>query len=322
MEYCRGCLKEGVSGFCSACSRALFDRSSVPAKLPFNWNDIEDRIYGLPGGFSISGVQPKGLIGRDRNRLLVPNRDVESMYIIKPALESNRLLSDDSPANEHITMLMAGKLFDIPTARPAFMEFADSKPAYLTRRFDRDPRGKILRQEDFVSVLSATPKYYDRGLYKYTAFSYEDVGRRLNPVDRIRLLKLLLYNFLTGNGDVHLKNLSILESPDGDMILSPAYDLMNTKLHVNDSDLAMNMFREMERAGENSRGAEYSYTIRDFIELARRLGIKSSIIDSTINHFRKSKEQMQGFVGISFLPDTARNRYREVISGQFKKLFG
>lgn len=278
MTNCNGCLKENINGFCSACETKLFDRSKVPVQLEFNWSDIQDRILGQPAGFSISGVQPKGFIGRNKNKLLAPNRNVESMYIIKPFLDSRRTLYIDSPANEHLTMIMAYQLFNITTAKCGLVRFANGEPAYLTRRFDRDTGGKVLRQEDFASVLNAGPEKNDKGLYKYNSFTYEDVGNRLNPIDQIRFIRILIYNFLTGNGDVHLKNLSLLESADDGMLLSPSYDLMNTKLHMNDPKIAMNLFKEMERTKQNLLTTTYNYKIRDFLELGKRIGVRESTL--------------------------------------------
>ena len=321
MANCNGCLKENIDGFCSACETKLFDRSKVPSQLEFNWNDIQDRIMGQPAGFSISGVQPKGFIGRDKNNLLVPNRDIESMYIIKPFLDSRRTLYIDSPANEHLTMVMADQLFKISTAKCGFMKFANGEPAYLTRRFDRDKEGNILRQEDFVSVLNATPGTNDHGLYKYNSFTYEDVGNQLNPTDQIRFIRILVFNFLTGNGDVHLKNLSLLESADGDMLLSPSYDLMNTKLHINDPKMAMNLFKEMERTKQNLLIATYDYKIGDFIELGKRIGIRDRILLSIEKEFSAAKADMLLLVDKSFLSDAGKRRYKEVVELHHNQLF-
>lgn len=317
MSYCHGCLKENVNGFCSACESKLFDRSKVLTKLSFNWDDIEDKILGSQAGFSISGVQIKGLIGRDKNKLLAPNRDIESMYIVKPFLDSRRKLHLDSPANEHLTMQMAKQLFNIPTAECAFMHFADGEPLYLTRRFDRK-KGEKLRQEDFVSILqvNANDRYY-----KYTSFSYEDVGMKLNPTDRIRFIRLLIFNFLSGNGDVHLKNISMLESKDGSMLLSPAYDLMNTKLHANDPQIAMNLFKEMERTTDNHFNNTYTYKIKDFIELGTRLKIRRKILDSITEQCQEKENEMIKFIDKSFLSDAAKQKYQETLNTHFKQLF-
>jgi len=321
MANCNGCLKENINGFCSACETRLFDRSKVPCQLDFNWNDIQDRILGQPAGFSISGVQPKGFIGRNKNNLLAPNRDVESMFIIKPFLDSRRTLYADSPANEHLTMTLAAKLFNIPTAKCAFVRFANGEPAYLTKRFDRDKVGNKLRQEDFVSVLSVVPGRNDHGLYKYNSFTYEDVGIRLNPADQIRFIRILVFNFLTGNGDVHLKNLSLLESAEGDMLLSPSYDLMNTKLHINDAKIAMNLFKEMERTKQNLLTETYKYKIADFHELGRRIGVQDRILLVIEKEFRLAKNEMLLFADKSFLSVEGKLRYKEVIELQYDQLF-
>ena len=321
MANCNGCLKENIDGFCSACETKLFDRSKVSIQLEFNWNDIQDRITGQPAGFSISGVQPKGFIGRDKNNLLAPNRDIESMYIIKPFLDSRRTLYNDSPANEHLTMTMANQLFNISTSKCGLMIFANGEPAYLTRRFDRDKEGNALRQEDFVSVLKAIPDTNDHGLYKYNSFTYEDVGNRLNPADQVSFIRILVFNFLTGNGDVHLKNLSLLESADGDMLLSPAYDLMNTKLHINDSQIAMNLFKEMERTKQNLLTATYDYNIEDFLELGKRIGVRERILLPIEEEFRAAKKDMLLLVDKSFLSDAGRLKYKEVVELHHDQLF-
>ena len=321
MANCNGCLKENIKGFCSACETKLFDRSKVPNQLKFNWDDIQDRILGQPSGFSISGVQPKGFIGRDKNNLLAPNRDIESMYIIKPFIDTRRTLYIDSPANEHLTMNMADQLFKISTAKCGLIKFANGEPAYLTRRFDRDKDGNALRQEDFVSVLNATPGLNDHGLYKYNSFTYEDVGNRLNPTDQINFIRILVFNFLIGNGDFHLKNLSFLESSDGDMLMSPSYDLMNTKLHINDPQIAMNLFKDMERTKQNLLTTRYKYQIKDFLELGKRIGVRDRLLVPIEEEFRSAKIDMLSFVNKSFLSDEGKQKYKEVVELHHNQLF-
>lgn len=321
MANCNGCLKDNVVGFCSACETKLFDRSKVPGQLGFNWKDIQDRIMGEPAGFSISGVQPKGFIGRDKNKLLAPNRDIESMYIIKPFLDTRRTLYNDSPANEHLTMTMANQLLNISTAKCGLVTFENGEPAYITRRFDRDKKGQVLGQEDFVSVLNAVSGINDHGIYKYNSFTYEDVGNRLNPRDQVSFIRILIFNFLTGNGDVHLKNLSLLESSDGDMLLSPSYDLMNTKLHINDPQIAMNLFVEMERTKQKLLTTTYDYKIQDILELGKRIGVRDRLLLSIEEELRAVKTNMLLLVDKSFLSDAGKLKYKEVVELHHNQLF-
>ena len=319
MSRCFGCLKDDVDGFCSSCERRLFDRSKINPYLNFNWEDISKVIDGHPAGFSISGVQTKGFIGKITGRELSPIlKDGEnSIYIIKPQL-SRFDLPSDSPANEHVTMQMAKQLFNIRTAECCFMKFANGKPAYVTRRFDYNEKKVKLSQEDFASVLLA--KKDQHGLYKYNSKTYEDFGEILSPLNKVELIRILVFNYLTGNGDAHLKNFSLLETADGDMQLSPSYDLMNTKIHINDSPIALNLFKEMERTSL-PRGEVYQYTIEDFIELGKRFGISNRLLKPKVREVETMKDEMKEFVIKSYLSDVGKTKYLSIMERTFKELF-
>ena len=310
MAQCNGCLKDNINGFCSSCATVLFDRSKISPQLKFNWEDIAKRIDGIPMGFSISGVQRKGFIGKPRGVELVPKMDVNerSQYILKPIL-SRFNLPDQSPANEHVTMQMAKQLFGIKIAECAFMTFANGTPAYLTKRFDYDKNGKKLNQEDFVSVLKAA--------HKYESKTYEDVGNWLGSLNRVDFLRILIFNFITGNGDAHLKNISLLETADGDMMLSPSYDLMNTKIHVTDNFLALNLFKEFEQTSL-SLGEKYKYKSKDFLKFGKRLKIREPIIQKIIDAFNKKEKEMLAMVDKSFLSADAKKLYKKNVLDNFK----
>lgn len=310
MAHCNGCLKDNTKGFCSSCETILFNRSKVSPQLKFNWEDISKRIDGHPMGFSISGVQRKGFIGKPRGIELVPKMviDEKSQYIIKPML-SRFNLPDQSPANEHLTMQIAKHLFSIKIAECAFMNFENGTPAYVTRRFDYNEKGEKLNQEDFVSVLKAADKYKSK--------TYQDVGEWLSPLNRVDFLRVLIFNFLTGNGDVHLKNISLLETADGDMMLSPSYDLMNTKIHLTDNLLALNLFKELEQTSL-PLGEKYNYKSADFIEFGKRLKIKETIITKIIDLFNKKESEIFDMVDKSFLSDEAKKLYKNNVIENYK----
>jgi serine/threonine-protein kinase HipA len=302
MAQCNGCLKDNINGFCSSCETILFNRSKVSPQLKFDWEDISKRIDGQPMGFSISGVQRKGFIGKPRGVELIPKMHVDekSLYIIKPMLSSFNL-PNQSPANEHITMQMAKQLFGIRIAECAFMNFANGRPAYITKRFDYDKHGEKLNQEDFASVLKAANKYSSK--------TYQNVGEWLSPLNRIDFLRILIFNFFTGNGDVHLKNISLLETADGDMMLSPSYDLMNTKIHLSDNLMALNLFEEFEQTNL-PLGEKYKYKKADFIEFGKRLKIKEKIITKIINSFTKKESEMLAMIDKSFLSSNTKELYK------------
>lgn len=310
MPQCNGCLKDNISGFCSACETILFNRSKVSPQLKFNWEDLSKKMDGQPMGFSISGVQRKGFIGKPRGIELVPKigLDEKSQYIIKPLL-SRFNIPDQSPANEHVTMQMAKQIFGIKIAECAFMHFANGTPAYITKRFDYNDNGEKLNQEDFVSVLKAADKYKSK--------TYQDVGEWLSPLNKVDFLRILIFNFLTGNGDVHLKNISLLETADGDMMLSPSYDLMNTKIHLTDNLLALNLFEELEQTSLPI-GKNYSYKSGDFIEFGKRLKIRDAIIIKVIDTFDKKESELLAMVNKSFLSDDAKNMYKNIVIENYK----
>ncbi len=319
MKHCYGCLKGDVEGFCSSCEKRLFDRSKINSQLNFNWEDISKVIDGYPAGFSISGVQTKGFIGKATGTELSPSlADGEnSIYIIKPML-SRFDLPSDSPANEHVTMQMAKQLYGIRTAECCFMRFTNGTPAYVTRRFDYNKDEEKLNQEDFASVLQANKD--NDGKYKYLAKSYEDFGVILSPLNKAEFIRILIFNFLTGNGDAHLKNFSLLETSDGDMQLSPSYDLMNTKIHVNDSPIALNLFRELERTSL-PKGQTYTYAIKDFIELGKRFGLRDKLLKKIVKDFKDTEDKMKEMVKKSFLSDNAKKKYLETVEKNFVQLF-
>ena len=224
----------------------------------------------------------------------------KSQYIIKPML-SRFDLPDQSPANEHVTMQMAKQLFGIKIAECAFLNFANGTPAYITRRFDYADNGNKLNQEDFSSVLQAA--------HKYKSKTYQDVGEWLSPLNRVDFLRILIFNFITGNGDVHLKNISLLETTDGDMMLSPSYDLMNTRIHVADNLLALNLFKELEQTSL-PLGERYNYMSDDFVEFGKRLKIREAIIMKIVGSFNEKEGEMLAMIDKSFLSDEAKQLYK------------
>ena len=112
-----------------------------------------------------------------------------------------------------------------------------------------------------------------------------------------------------------------MESADGDMLLSPSYDLMNTKLHINDSQLAMNLFKEMERTQQHLLSQFYNYNISDFIEFGKRLGIFEQLSLSIASDFKDRKLDLFSFIDKSFLSDEGKRKYKEAVEVNFDQLF-
>ena len=147
------------------------------------------------------------------------------------------------PVNEHLTMQIARQLFKIETAENALIFFRNGALAYITKRFDRDDGGDTLATEDFASLCGRTPQSYGEH-YRYKGnylklFTQMKMHLPAYKLEAVKLYKLLVFNYLFSNGDAHLKNFSLLETPQGDFRLSPAYDLLNTRIHVEDAKWAL-----------------------------------------------------------------------------------
>jgi len=119
----------------------------------------------------------------------------------------------------------------------------------------------------------------------------------------------VVFNFLFSNGDAHLKNFSLLESTKGDYLLSPAYDLVNTKLHVDDSDFALDkgLFADGFKSEQYKKSEHPSKS--DFTEFAKRIGVAESRVNKLIYPFLENQPYMETLVSRSFLIDANKRGY-------------
>ncbi|MEO0414853.1 MAG: HipA domain-containing protein, partial [Verrucomicrobiota bacterium] len=198
---------------------------------------------------SISGVQDK-LSARVIKGHLIPSEE-RGEYIIKPIPSTLGLdFQDQVPANEHFTMQLAGQVAGIQVPANGLVFFPNGDPAYVVKRFDLDfESGAKLPQEDFCQLSQRSSASHGAN-YKYDS-SYEELARLLKKfcpsyaIEVEKLFRLIVFNYLVGNGDAHLKNFSITPTSLGDFVLSPAYDLLNTSLHLPaDSRMALDLFAD------------------------------------------------------------------------------
>ena len=318
---CRGCLKEIRSGeICPRCRKELFDGVNVPLTLPFSKPEFNALRRDLSGRLSISGVQNKVSLTVHDGRFEAGSS--QGTYILKPSavnsgMEFESLMSE----NEHLTMQLARQVFSIPAAPCALVQFPDGENAYITRRFDRKG-DKKLRQEDFCQLANRSEDTHGRN-YKYDA-SYEEAGRVLKQycpsymVESIKLFSLVLFSYIAANGDLHLKNFSLLESDFGDFQLSPAYDLMCTTLHLpNEKRTALEMFDEYESSFFSKNGF---YGAEDFRYLGSLYGMSAPLTEKIIGEFAAKGDEIEKLVERSFLPTDAKYQYMMLVHDRIKAL--
>lgn len=269
---------------------------------------------------SISGVQDKVQLVRTRGKFSV----VESGggYILKPVpRNTDAELAADIPVNEYLTMRIASKVFGIKTAEHELVALADDEYAYLSKRFDRR-NGAPIRQEDFCQLSGRSEETHGDN-YKYDS-SYEELAllvRRYCPssaVENPKVFFIILFNYVFANGDAHLKNFSLYESAQGDYILTPAYDLLNTRIHFphEPSATGLDFFAD----GHFSERYEELgfYTSADFIELGACFGVSEREVRAAIGMFQTRTERVKSEIASSPLSTNAKERYLNLFLDRLK----
>lgn len=316
IKYCPGTLAEGFTTYSPGCLRNLFGGKKVNHVLPYDppqqSEEVAEQFMENRKRISISGVQEKLSFILEKNVLRLTKEGEQGSYILKPIPRDLKKV-DQVPANEHLTMQIAKQVYGLNTAENAMIFFRDGSPAYITKRFDVKDEGGKWGKEDFATLAGKT-KDNAGANFKYE-YSYEGAGMLIQkyvPAWRVEIEKyfsLVVFNFLFSNGDAHLKNFSLLESSKGDYLLSPAYDLVNTGLHVDDTDFALDkgLFGDDYKSGIFKKNGHPGNA--DFTEFAKRIGVTGSRIEKLLNPFLEKQAFVETLVSRSFLSDSAKRGY-------------
>ncbi len=272
-------------------------------------SDHSDRI-------SISGVQEKVSVRIEKGKLVPTESD--GQYILKPVPSMPSLESrEEVPANEDASMQIAAQHFGIEVPPNGIVFFKEGSPATIVKRFDRNPAtGEKRRQEDFCQLSNRTRETHGTN-YKYEG-SYEELGRipkqycAAYAIEIEKLFRLIVFNYAIGNGDAHFKNFSLVPTPLGDFVLSPAYDLLNTKLHLpTESSTALDFFGDdFETEAFRQNGF---FSGADFLELAKRFGLKPDRAVKLLRSLASFPDKANGPVRVSLLSEAAQERYTAVV---------
>lgn len=310
---CKGCYKEIKEGYCLTCRKLLFEKLRIQPVLPFNAPKADniDSFQDHSKKLSISGVQLKYSLILDGKELLLTEKG--SRYILKPIPPSQFLVNiNEVPENEHLTMQIASQIFGIKTADNALIQFADGTPAYLTKRFDVKPDGSKYQQEDFAQLTNRSKQSHGEN-FKYDG-TYEEIGALIKEYVSAaipameRFFHLVVFNYVFSNGDAHLKNFSLIRMDSHEYQLAPAYDLLSSIIHTpSEPDTALDLY---EKSYDSLFYSQYGYYGReDFIELARKLGIKKNRAVKIIDSFIENKQRVIVMINNSFLSDEVMQLY-------------
>ena len=320
INRCPGTLAEGFTNYSRTCVKRVFNGSKVNHVLPYaslqSNHNSEDSFEENATRMSISGVQEKFSIIQLKNKIRLTKEGEQGTHILKPIPGVSKN-ADQMPANEHLTMQIAQQLFGIETAENALIFFGNDDPAYITKRFDVVAGGLKLAQEDFASLAGKSPQTHGTD-YKYLG-SYWDLFELMREnlpsykVESLKLFKLLVFNYLFSNGDAHLKNFSIIETPQGDFKLSPAYDLLNSRIHIEDKDFALDEGLIPARMGQGN-------VAKQFRLLADYAGIPEKQKNAIMALMVSKTEQVTTLIHASFLKDRIKRSYLQTYQLKLKKL--
>lgn len=324
---CLGCLatnKKLKNNYCPKCIKELFN-GITPNPLNFNKIEFTKKRAELSSRMSISGVQDKISLTFEKKDL-IPTA-TNGKYILKPiSSDSGHIQNEkDIVANEHLSMLISKNIFNIPTATCGLIEFNDKELAYITKRFDYADISELkYDQEDFAGIMGITPSSHGEN-YKYDACSYLDCARIIKKyvassvVSIEDFFKRIILNYLICNGDAHLKNFSLYSKPDSsEYFLTPNYDLLNTRFHVNEKygDMALELLDTYTLTYE-----KYGYyTYDDFKAFAKYIDLPEIRFNKIIKFIENSYPKVEELIDKSFLTETAKEFYKSSYKERMKRI--
>ena len=256
------------------------------------------------GKLSISGVQPKLSMRLDGDRLVPVAKD--GQFILKPETQEFAEL----PRNEYLCMSM-GKCFGLRVAPCVLLALSDGTPAYVVKRSDRVKRGRHVEKlscEDMQQILGGPDKY---------AGGHEQIARAIiehcsfAPLELQRLFELVIFNFAIGNGDAHRKNFSLLTSGDGTTALSPAYDLVSSRLAIP---------FETEELALTVNGKRNRLDRRDFLAFAEHISIAPDYAERQVGKLLSLGDTFTEMIDASPLSDTLRDRLSQILEDRLARL--
>lgn len=307
--FCYQQLEEGQHDFHPACAKKFFGKSEVPI-LPYSRDNINDLAReAVLSRTAVTGVQSKLSMDVNKGGKDEPDRltivGLWGRYILKPKSEDFPWL----PEVEDLTMHLAS-IAKIKVVPHTLIRFSDGELTYLTKRIDRDNRGTKLLMEDMcqISERLTADKYKS---------SYENIAKMIRKFSSAPMLDLanfwevVLFSWITGNSDMHLKNFSLISKEAGNYVLSQAYDLINVHLVFPEDteELALTLDGRKKKIGR-----------MNFVRAMESSGLESKVIENIIKKFMNAAPKWYDFIDISFLSQELKEKYKAEIAGNLAKL--
>ena len=307
--YCYQLLEQEEKDFHPACSKKIFD-SIVPPLLPYTEHQMRElAIQVVQSHITVTGVQPKLSLEVEEGKpkggpLRFTIVGLWGGYILKPPAAKYAQM----PEVEDVTMHLA-EMAKISTVPHSLIRLQSGSLAYIAKRVDRTKKGKI-HMEDMCQLTDRlTEQKYDG--------SYEQIAEAIlkfsaTPgLDVVNFFEQLLFSFITGNADMHLKNFSLLNRPGIGWVLSPAYDMLATAL-VNPGD--------PEELALTLNGKKKKITTTDFLSAFAVAKLDNKQQRNILTKFDKRIPQWMEFIDISFLSHAMKEALKVLIQANHQRI--
>ena len=320
IEVCPSTLRPGFDTYSPQATKELFDGQQVSPYIDIDFEKESDQQQAMENmnNMSISGAQEKFSAIIDNGKIRLTHNGEQATYILKPSPFNLSLSTRKQiPANEHLTMQIASQVYGIRTAMNGLCFSSSRQPVYITKRFDINNGVKEYAQEDFAAILGKTEEGSDNN-FKYNGnyAQIADAIRHYVPAwmpQMEQFFKQLVFDYLFANEDAHMKNFSLINR-GGEYFLAPAYDLINTCIHIQSgSDLGLKdgLTTDIEKSDVYDRT---SHPCRlDFERFADRIGLPKKRAAQVLNMFMQIPKETYSLIDRSFLNDKMKRTYKRVI---------
>ena len=305
--YCYRPLEKGEKDFHAKCAKKFFGTEEVPV-LDYTCEDLEKlAIQVIKDQTSLTGVQPKLSLHLNEHegsqRLTIVG--LWGGFICKPQTSQ----FDQMPETEDLTMHLA-ELAKIDVVPHTLMRMADNSLCYLTKRIDRSSTGEKVAMEDMCQLTERLTEHKYRSSYEHIAKAIVQYSS-MPKMDVTNFFEVVLFSWITGNNDMHLKNFSLFEPNDGNIRLTPAYDMLNAVIlnPKDDEELALTL-----------NGKKKRLTRHDFITSGLSMDVEQKTIERLIGKYARLLPEMKKLIGNSFLNDELKDKYAELITERTNRI--
>lgn len=309
--YCYHELGEGQVDFHPGCARKFFGSKTAPI-LPYTRNNMAELARQvIRASVSVTGVQAKMSLDVNRGDKNEPAKftivGLWGKYIFKPQSAKYPHL----PELEDLTMKMA-EVAHIRTARHTLIRLADGELGYLTLRMDRGKKNEKISMLDMCQLTNRLTEHKYYGTYQQLAETIKKYSSA-PMLDVQRFWELVLFSWMTGNSDMHCKNFSLIDTGNGEYVLSPAYDLLAVLLAdpADTEEMAMSF-----SVGGKKSGFDRNTFMTAFVESGISVARSEKMIEQMKTHLPEWKE----LISQSFLPEKMKLDYYSLLDKRSRAL--